>query len=967
MSEEKAAEAASLLGVGTWTRQGPATLVLRESAWVVLIPGLRKQVTEAAWDVLGRKPAPEEFLDLLVEAGELESADKLAALLFGFHDGTTGTFGVRGKTPIAVYTAEGSQQIAGTEEEPFVLTTLEGVRRVAFGDLPPEDPVGAPRVESGIVPVRGFVHMTVDPAELEEEERTALAAQVEQDGRTIEDPEAKKRRAERPAPTSKPAGSTGSQPLRRPPVATRKPGEMPPSLARGSSGGASASRSAAPDPTTSGPNMFDGLFGGGSAKPAAPAEPAAPAQPSAPAQPVPPAQPVAPAEPVASAEPVAPAVPAASTQAAAPPAAASPSAQAARPDGERAKSPAASRRRLVSTSLFDRKHRPSTPPARTGEETAEATPTVAEPPEAAPLAPPPLAPPQAARSSAAPISRRSATSPAATPRTPAAAIPTPDDPEDEDFSSPPTQIAPVEDEDEAQHSPTPTPQARPRRAAAPAPAASDLDNTGAYDDLFGKTVFRRIEDAAVRPPDEEDDDGEGQDSKDKDRATEDPTAAESTSGSLPAESTSGSSPAEPSPAVEPAPEPASAGGDFIDWVPGVGRAAPEIAQTAARRASAPPTREPTYPQVHMVERPPVPNTGSRPAPTGPSAPQAQPAPVAPYGGPMSTGHVGQQVGYPATPGQPQHYANGPANSGAAGHQVGFPGPQRVGSPNPGYPAPGHQAQQGRPSQQGDPAPGWGGSPNPPRPAPGSPAPRPGAPAQNAYAQQPSPVSAFPPRHEPAAQQRPAPQQTPAPQQAPAPQRGLGPGPGRHASAPHPVAPAGTPSAPVRAPHAAPATASGGGQVAGAAMALPGLVCPNGHANSPERSVCRVCAAPLQGETRTVARPPLGAVEISGGGRFVLDRSAIIGRRPRASRVSGNDMPQLITVDSPQQDISRSHLELRLEGWHVVALDLGTTNGTTLHREGYEPVRLRTREGMVLHDGDHLDLGDDVHLTFGERG
>jgi pSer/pThr/pTyr-binding forkhead associated (FHA) protein len=83
-------------------------------------------------------------------------------------------------------------------------------------------------------------------------------------------------------------------------------------------------------------------------------------------------------------------------------------------------------------------------------------------------------------------------------------------------------------------------------------------------------------------------------------------------------------------------------------------------------------------------------------------------------------------------------------------------------------------------------------------------------------------------------------------------------------------------------------------------------------------------------------------------------------------VSVHDVPQLVTVPSPQQDISRSHLELRLEGWHVVALDLGTTNGTTLHRPGHEPLRLRAREGVLLRDGDLLDLGDDVHLTYGEK-
>src|SRR5699024_9388712 len=92
-----------------------------------------------------------------------------------------------------------------------------------------------------------------------------------------------------------------------------------------------------------------------------------------------------------------------------------------------------------------------------------------------------------------------------------------------------------------------------------------------------------------------------------------------------------------------------------------------------------------------------------------------------------------------------------------------------------------------------------------------------------------------------------------------------------------------------------------GPGAPAAVTLPGMVCPNGHANSPERSECRRCRAPLQGPTRTVARPPLGIVDISTGDAFVLERSAIVGRRPRASRVSGSDVPQLITVPSPQKD------------------------------------------------------------------
>ncbi len=42
MSEEKGVGAEDLLGTGTWVRQGPATLVIRDNAWVVLVPSLTR-------------------------------------------------------------------------------------------------------------------------------------------------------------------------------------------------------------------------------------------------------------------------------------------------------------------------------------------------------------------------------------------------------------------------------------------------------------------------------------------------------------------------------------------------------------------------------------------------------------------------------------------------------------------------------------------------------------------------------------------------------------------------------------------------------------------------------------------------------------------------------------------------------------------------------------------------------------
>jgi hypothetical protein len=141
------------------------------------------------------------------------------------------------------------------------------------------------------------------------------------------------------------------------------------------------------------------------------------------------------------------------------------------------------------------------------------------------------------------------------------------------------------------------------------------------------------------------------------------------------------------------------------------------------------------------------------------------------------------------------------------------------------------------------------------------------------------------------------------------------------------------------------------------------VCPQGHANPPTRSACSRCAAPLASDASEVKRPSLGKMRLSTGEVVELDRPVIVGRQPAASRVQGNVMPQLVPVRSVSGDISRSHLEVRLEGWHVILGDLKATNGTMLIREGQPPRRLGQGESMILFDGDIADLGDGVSLRF----
>ena len=103
--------------------------------------------------------------------------------------------------------------------------------------------------------------------------------------------------------------------------------------------------------------------------------------------------------------------------------------------------------------------------------------------------------------------------------------------------------------------------------------------------------------------------------------------------------------------------------------------------------------------------------------------------------------------------------------------------------------------------------------------------------------------------------------------------------------------------------------------------------------------------------------------IPGQSPITLDRGAIVGTRPKLSRVQAGFAPHLVAVSSPSGEISRSHVELRVEGATVLAVDLNSTNGTMLLRRGLDPMRLQPLEPNILVSGDRVDLGDGVVLDF----
>lgn len=116
---------------------------------------------------------------------------------------------------------------------------------------------------------------------------------------------------------------------------------------------------------------------------------------------------------------------------------------------------------------------------------------------------------------------------------------------------------------------------------------------------------------------------------------------------------------------------------------------------------------------------------------------------------------------------------------------------------------------------------------------------------------------------------------------------------------------------------------------------------------------------------SVPAAPTLYLELSTGGRELLDQPLVIGRAPTASRVSGSQVPRLVSMNTPNQDISRTHAQITVEGGTVVVTDLHSSNGTMITLPGRAAQKLRPGEPASIIVGTVIDLGDGATLTLGE--
>lgn len=173
-----------------------------------------------------------------------------------------------------------------------------------------------------------------------------------------------------------------------------------------------------------------------------------------------------------------------------------------------------------------------------------------------------------------------------------------------------------------------------------------------------------------------------------------------------------------------------------------------------------------------------------------------------------------------------------------------------------------------------------------------------------------------------------------------------------------------------APDVVAQTTNRSGLLAQEASQMPAIVgptvlagrCPAGHLTPVHSARCRVCGTDVPEQAAfEIARPPLGVLRLSTGDTVTLDRGVFLGRAPSAP--DAEQRPHLVRVASPDNDVSRTHAEVLLDGWHVFVRDLGSTNGTTVELPGQPAVRLRADDLQLLEPGAVITLADEIRCVF----
>ena len=146
------------------------------------------------------------------------------------------------------------------------------------------------------------------------------------------------------------------------------------------------------------------------------------------------------------------------------------------------------------------------------------------------------------------------------------------------------------------------------------------------------------------------------------------------------------------------------------------------------------------------------------------------------------------------------------------------------------------------------------------------------------------------------------------------------------------------------------------------------MCGNGHPNPPAAATCGVCGeflAPGSSSVLHVPRPSLGGLQLDDGQVVELDQELLIGRRPERDSDPARQGLRPVTLTGDK--VSRSHLEVRFQGWEVLVADCGSTNGTfVVPHPGGQVVALEPGRPQIVEPGATVYFGSRSFTVLGRR-
>lgn len=138
------------------------------------------------------------------------------------------------------------------------------------------------------------------------------------------------------------------------------------------------------------------------------------------------------------------------------------------------------------------------------------------------------------------------------------------------------------------------------------------------------------------------------------------------------------------------------------------------------------------------------------------------------------------------------------------------------------------------------------------------------------------------------------------------------------------------------------------------------MCVRGHANPPRSAACFVCGSPIgtDPDWALIEQPVVGRLVFPQGHTVPVDRQIHLGRLAVEDET-------VLAVTINHDNVSRSHAEIRVEGWAVLLTDLDSRNGTWIcPKEDPAPVRLDAGVPHYLeHDTIVLLGGPDVSFIY----